>query len=413
MKTQTLTFKKQTIQFGQFGNEVVIPAKFLGKAIGYAKDGESLINLLSSTWRKRFEVLEVETSAGVEGLDLGTIDGLMITDEALGTFKKDFGIQKDTSPKMLLLTPSGVIKVLTRSRSTTAIEFRNFLARSGKELLGNRKLTAKKLGKAFKKGSKTPVQKSLPLTKPGAVRSMITAPKQKSVSSVQDILVLAKELKKYGGTDQECAELIKTTASVAIAKYKKDNKITQMITPDGTVPPNGLVSLSKNALATPQGNYRVVNQIEQYHPDFSDWHPASEIGREYGLKGDLVKKYMARICEEAGVDLPNNDAKEYVRQNNGAFPPPDEKGFIIYKPAHGLGIALVMRMDGNQMNWRNYWSPDVVNRVKQMIESDQKFIKNGGSSASKPVKVAPPAEIAEAEIVQETPAQPETHALNG
>ncbi len=129
------------------------------------------------------------------------------------------------------------------------------------------------------------------------------------------------------------------------------------------------IGIGQNIVSTPQGNVSIFTGNS--HPQYPGYLTASGIGAPYGLKGDLVKKYLKAFVRQNGTDLPNNMAKKWVTNNDGQFPIVDEHGFIVYRHPKLTAMTVWAGMEGNTFNWRNFWSPEIVAEINKMIEKDK------------------------------------------
>lgn len=349
-KTRTLTFNGNNITFLRWGKHWVVPAKLLGQALGYSSNGDKLATLISGGWKKEFQYMAISGVLAIPK-EANKVDAMLLASSALSTFKS-FSGQTTTAPRMLVLTMSGVIRVLGKSRAKMASAFRDFLATNGGELLNGFELPPSQGGSGAELAQSAPTE---------IVQS----------SPLDDLLRVFHTMTDKGLiSKKDQKQTMKNLLDIQAARVSKEAGLTHFLT-DGKTPPTETKALAKNAMAVPEGNFKVVSTDSPYHPDYKDWLPASDIGAPWLLKGDLVKKYCKAFCVSRGFDLPNNDAKKFVENNNGNFPKPDEKGFIIFKPNHVNGIALYMQMEGNQMNWRNYWSPAAVQDIRDLITVDK------------------------------------------
>lgn len=363
-ETRNFNFKGFSFSFINWAGEWVIPGKILGKALGYSDDGDKLNNLIGGSWKKSFNT--TTSSETVLTQSLPDIDAVMVTGEALANFKAISEMQSYNAPQLLVLTLSGLIKVLTKSRSKASTDFRNYLATAAKDWIGPASLPTKRVGSGNPRKDKA-------LAIPAAQKSAV----------LDDLLKVLGEMRKLSLlTKAEQKELYGKVAEIQFTRFSKEAGVTHFLNPDGTVSLTKTSAMSKNALAVPEGNFNVVTRDNKYHPAYPGWLPAQEIGRPFGLKADLVKKYCKNYCLSKASDLPNNDAKKFVEMNGGKFPDLDEHGFIIYKPAHGFGIALLSKMEGNSLNWRNYWSPEAVIAIRESIAKDRGFAQTAPDTAT-------------------------------
>lgn len=335
-KTKKLKFNNNSITFLLINGMWLIPAKIIGLALGYAKDGQKLGDHLSS-WSKKWGPEDFKTFTGSEL-------------KKLREANPEIGVPSSTS-QLVMLSPSGVTKVLQRSRAGLALEFRNFLAKEAtflfKDHLGSLEAPAKQLALELPEKA------------------------QDGVNHLSEVLQILEVGSKKGlMTKKEQKLALNAVLNIKMQAFTKDNKVTHFFDPDGTVDPTKLPALSQHAMAIPEGS---VNLIErgQRHPDFLDWESATDIGNRYGLKHELVKKYIKAYANNLGSDLPNNIAQKYIEGRGGKFNRPDKHGFLVdhFVSARIGGIAIYSKIDGNKLVWRNYWSPNAVKEICKLIEN--------------------------------------------
>lgn len=357
VKSKTLKFNSTNITFVLIQGQWLVPARIIGQALGYASEGQKLADHLSA-WSKKWSSEDFKILSGKE----------------LKAFREgtpDSGVPLTTS-FLMMLSPSGVTKVLQRSRAGLAQGFRDYLAASGhflfKEHVNVLKAPPEQLGLDLKQSeSQSNMADIFKILEVGAEKGLMTQKEQK--------LILNKVLD------------IKMTA------LSRENKISHVLNPDGTVNPSSLPAMTQSALATQEGQYRLL-QPGEYHPAFMEWKTAEDIGKPYNLKADLVKKYIKAYALSANSDLPNNYGREYVRKNGGSFPIPDSHGFLVYSKTKDTigGIAIYARMGDNQLVWRNFWSPEAVARIEKLLEMDRGLEKPSKAieKAAEAVIDAPP-----------------------
>lgn len=336
VKTKTLKFNDTNITFVLIQGQWLVPARIIGMALGYANAGQKLADHLSS-WSKNWNEQDTKILTGKE----------------LKSFREgtpNSGVPLTTS-SLLMLSPSGVTKVLQRSRAGLAQSFRDFLANQAtflfKDYLGALKAPPEQMGLGLEeKESQSNMADIFKILEVGSKKGLMTQKEQK--------LVLSKILD------------IKMTA------LSREHKVSHVLNPDGTVNPTSLPAMTQNALATNEGQYRLLGP-GQHHPAYMDWLSAEDIGKPYGLKADLVKKYIKARCLSIGSDLPNNLGREYVRKHNGSFPIPDTHGYIVFDEVFKKvgGVAIYSKMGDNQLVWRNFWSPEAVREIERLVEQDR------------------------------------------
>ncbi len=336
IKTKQWKFNNNTITFLLINSKWLVPAKLIGRALGYSNDGQKLGDHLSN-WSKNWTA---EDFKNISGAELKT----------LRNQNPELGVSLSAN-SVMFLTPSGVAKVLQRSRAGLALEFRNFLSKEASFLFKNYLEAA---------------PKQMPLGLPEKP--------QEGVSHLSEVLQILEVGAKQGlMTKGERKLALSRILDVKMQALTKENKVTHFFSPDGTVDPTKLPALSQNALAVPEGSVTLIER-GQRHPDFKDWESATDIGNRYGLKHELVKKYIKAFVIGKGTDLPNNLADVFVEQNGGKFPPTDKHGFIVFSAETAEtsgGIAIYSKIDGNKLVWRNYWSPSSVKAICRLLEQDR------------------------------------------
>lgn len=348
IETRSLKFNDVTIIFAFFkGAGWILPAKLLGKALGYTNEGQTLADLITSNWSKE------------PGWNQGKADSFVYDGEALAALKETGKYNVSfMANSALFLTIDGVIKVLTRSRAKLARDFREYLARNGGDLLPDElrgKLPAKKtVRKTAKKASQeTPLLNS---------------------NTLDDIYKTVAQMSKYGLlTKAEQKTVLSRVLESQIVKLQKELGVTHFLeSSSASLAP--IVGMDKTTLATAQGNVRLI-EGRMKHPDFQDWIPALEIAELTGgrYNKDTIKKFISQYVASQGSDLPNNDASRWVANNGGKFPPTDEHGFIKYVNPKLGGMSMYIRQPDNKLLWRNYWSPEAVRSILNLIPS----LRNG------------------------------------
>lgn len=356
VRTKSLKFNGVSITFLLINSVWMIPAKLLGLALGYAKEGQKLADALTGGWAKKWtaEDFKVFTGQELKKLREGT---------------PELGVPSATS-QLLMLTPAGVVKVLQRSRAGLATKFRDFLAENATSLFKDH-LTA----------LKPPKQMELDI------------PDKDSGSELSDLMrIMEVGAKKGLMTKKEQRLILNKMLDIKMVAFTRANKVTHVLNPDGTVDPTSLPAMTQSALAVREGQYQLLSS-GQYHPAYMDWQTAEDIGKPFGLKADLVKKYIKARCLGKGSDLPNNLGRDYVRKHNGGFPAPDAHGYIVFdETAKSLGgIAIYSKLSDNQLVWRNFWSPEAVREINGLVSIDRKLPKTEEEAEAETSGPTPPA----------------------
>lgn len=356
VQTKILNFKSTIITF--LAHPSVgwcVPAKLIGRALGYANEGQKLNDLVTHSWNKK---------------NWGPEDSKVFTGKELETLKKEtpqYGVSLEAN-SVLFLSMSGVIKVLMRSRSKTADEFRSFIASKGGELTEGLSIPKKTVSKTPKK-TKTLVQSNdIP-------------------THLRTRLALLGELRKYGTSDERIQSLLmdiyteetnrQNTSSAlatigALGVTKKDS--TQL------VPTSNIQASSM----TP--NFDTIRSFfltgHQKHPKMSDWMSAEEIGVKSGLTADQTRTFTTEYAKNRGQELANVTAMRKVKEAGGYFRGVstlvDEAGLPVFINKE-LGCAGIWYlMEDGKLVWRNYWSPEAASEIVKLIpESKKKLSTNG------------------------------------
>jgi len=315
-----------------YQGEPHIPLKALGVVLGYSEEGEGLVNTWGGSWKSEFKA----------GHHYKILKG-----ESLKNFKKlaaltNSALVSPNAPNLVLLTLSGVNRVLLLTGKPVGLKLRDWL---DSEVLPS-------IRKTGQYGMVSKLQKDPKLVVDGSsvlFRTFSEMRKQRLISK------------------NDHALLLKRVIDLQFQKYAKDLGLAQ--TTALTVAPTNVPALpTGNILALPPGPCNVLSKDLKYHPGFPGWLPAADIGKPYGLNGDQTKKFIKEYCTSVGSDLPNKDAKKFVEsQNQGKYPAPDAHGFFSIQSKTVPGVAIVTKMDGSTLNWRNYWAPEAVEQIQKLI----------------------------------------------
>lgn len=339
MKTKTLKFNNISITFIQFQDTWMVPAKLLGLAMGYAGDGQSLCNLISTSWANK----------------LNENDVLLFEGKELETLKKEttaYNVSFKQANAVTFLTMGGVIAVLMRSGAAMAREFRNFLAKNGGELLAGHSL---KPLRAPQKDS----QLKLPLggEKLDGPLAILKEMQATGLFKKEKLAELYMDL-----FHQSMPEKLHYEANTKVLPAPKD--ATQMVP----------VSNIQASSLTP--NFDSIRSFfltgHQKHPKFPDWISAEEIGKPLGKSPDQVKTQSTKYTTQREKELSNNVAMKKVIEAGGYFRgvatlvDPETKLPCYVDEELGC-LAVWYLMEDGKLVWRNYWSPKAVNQIRQML----------------------------------------------
>jgi hypothetical protein len=347
--TKTLTFKKNSIMF--LAHPSVgwcVPAKLIGAALGYANAGQKLNDLVTHSWSKK---------------NWGSEDSKVFTGKELEELKKDtpqYGVALEAS-SVLFLSMSGVIKILLRSRSKTAEEFRSFLVSKGGELTEGVQMPKRVLQKAPK----------APVAAPQVIPDVDGLPPE-----LKGPVALLKQMQSSG--------LFETEKLGALYldlwnKYMAPPTIFEALFAGATTPKKKdatqLVPVSNIQASSLTPNFDSIRSFfltgHQKHPKFPLWISADEIGDTCGKTADQVKTFSTKYAESLGYKLPNVELMEQVKNNGGYFKGVStmvDENFIpcFANPILGCVAVWYLTEDG-KMLWRNYWSPDAVTKIRALM----------------------------------------------
>lgn len=365
LKQKTLKFNGNKIHFAQVGpsGAWLIPAKLLGLALGYAGDGQKLVDHLGD-WK-----LNKDTSK--PGWELWNING-----ELLSTLKKEtpeFGVSPSAN-SATFLTIQGVTKVLLRSRAKLAAEFRTFLVKNAGEVLPTDLREVLGSGGSSKK---TPEQTKLALPAPS---------RQGALQELMTVLEKGKELKLF--SQKELKGIFNTLkdgfleAAVGQQKAKTLAMFPQTIqvappTPIVTRDATQLVPVSNVQASSLTPNFTSIRGFfltgHQKHPMYQDWLSAEEIGKLCGKTPDQMKTFVVNYARNNGRELANSQARDAIVKAGGYF-----EGVASLVDSHRLPLFVDDAigcmttwyfMEEGLLVWRNYWSPEAVKDILKLVEA--------------------------------------------
>lgn len=365
-KTKSLTFKKNIITFMHHPDMGwCIPAKLIGQALGYSKDGQKLADHITGSWGKKLDPEDFRVFTGKELADI----------------KKDtpeYGVALEAS-SVLFLSMEGVVRVLLKSRSKTAEEFRSFLVLKGGELT---------------EGVQMPK------------RILQTSPKAKTVvpQIIPDVDGLPQELKgpvallkQMQGTGLFETERLTALYLDLWNKYMAPPTIFEALFGGATQPKKKdatqLVPVSNIQASSMTPNFDSIKSFfltgHQKHPKYLSWISAEEIGDTCGKTADQVKTFSTKYTESLGFKLPNVELMDAVKNAGGYFKGVSsvvDSDFLpsLLNPTLGCVAVWYLTEDG-KMLWRNYWSPEAVTKIRALmglppINSPQPFPQPVGNS---------------------------------
>lgn len=343
LKTKSIKFNKTSIVFAQLvSGKWVVPAKLLGQALGYSKEGGKFVDALVGWGLKLNDDVVI-----MEGVELAELKQVA----------PELGVSLN-APSVTFLSIYGVTRALLRSRSAMAEEFRTFLIKNADDILSDD--ARNKLPVRAKKAKKE-----------------IEAVKSENVSDeLQKPLTVLREMAKTGFFSKEdlagyykrvfdstlpVTQALPALPATAPAVTKKD--ATQLVP----------VSNIQASSLTP--NFASVRSFfltgHQKHPDFLTWISAEEIGEKCGKTADQVKTFSSNYARTLGRDLANNQAKAAILQGGGYF---DGVSTLVDKyrlptlvdREIGCMTTWYLTEDG-MLLWRNYWSPEAVEAIMKLI----------------------------------------------
>ncbi len=360
IKTKTLNFKGNSITFlfhQAFG--WCAPAKLIGLALGYANGGQKLNDHITNSWSKK----------GWKDSDYKVFSGKELKEMKVET--PEYGVSSEAN-SVLFLSMTGVVRVLFRSRSKTADEFRNFLSSKGGELTEGLSIPKKTSFKSHKK-------------------TEVLTPSNDIPTHLRTRLALLAEMKKYNFGDEHIQKLLmdlytqETNRQNTSAALSTIGALTAGSKKDATQ----LVPVSNAQLSTMTPNFDQIRSFfltgHQKHPKYQDWISAEEIGAPIGMKADLVKKYSTQYLKERGYDLSNNVARKKVVDAGGwirgAGTLLDDTCLPCYVNETVGCLAVWYMTEEAQTVWRNYWSPAAVTEILKLIPDNKKLVPGNGAQA--------------------------------
>jgi hypothetical protein len=328
LKTKTLLFNDLTLTLVCIPDHGWgLPSRMLGRALGYADDGQKLGDQLAKPrWR-----LTSEDSVTLTGVRLAQVKALA-------------GFQSNAS-SMLFLSTQGIRKVLLRSGSARAKQFRAFLAKNGGEAFAGVNLAAR--------------ANALPLRE-----SVLDAPpKGESVGQrpLSDFTKLLSWMRKEGlATPEE----LKTFGFRAAEQFLGKLGGGSGALPSAPSPTPMLALPAGLKFALPQNAKPLIGD----HPSCPGWLTAAEIAKPYGVSGTKIAHVVKGYCEGLGVELPNTQAEKFTRQQSGMVPV-DDQGFCVFHVPKAQGYARWGTDAGGKSLWRNVWGPDAVKSIRATFEA--------------------------------------------
>ncbi len=287
LKTKKMIFQKNEITFVELKGQFVIPAKLLGFALGSAKKGQTFVN-------KMFEK---------EGYT-PDVDYVLSTDDALKMLKQEvplWGIPPSAN-RAVLLTFQGVKKVLLRSKSEMAKEFRAFfLASIGED---SPKVQQEQTSQSDS-GAPAWAKELL-----GIALSEICSSHERTISQ---ILKAAKEEREFfTGLKTEKLEAINPIRTVA-SKSNKGPKTTKPTRaksrwlrppPDISKPFVPLPPVLKPFFLEESFRFTFDNSDRCILPGWRNFVTVNGMLRALGLRKGQINQDISAFRKEKGVDLP-------------------------------------------------------------------------------------------------------------
>lgn len=340
LKTKNIRFNNITIIFAQLvTGDWVVPAKLLGLALGYSKEGQKFIDTFPK-WKLQ-----------------PNDDTLVFTGEELAQLKKDapeLGVSSGSN-STTLLTMRGVTKALLKCRGTMAEAFRDHLVKKGDDILSD---DARARLPVLAKKAKKVVEMITPKNVPDDLQKPLTVLREMAKTGFFSKEDLAGYYRRVFDSTLPATQALPATAP---AVTKKD--ATQFVP----------VSNIQASSLTP--NFTAIRSFfltgHQKHPDFMQWRSAEEIGAKCGKTADQVKTFSSAYARSHGRDLANNQAKAAILQAGGYFEGVSSLVDDRRLPTlvdHEIGcMSTWYLMEEGMLIWRNYWSPRAVEEIEKLI----------------------------------------------
>lgn len=343
LKIKSIKFNNTSIIFAQLANGLwVVPAKLLGLALGYSKEGGKFIDAF------------VGWGLGMND-DYVTMSGTQLAE--MKQVAPELGVSLN-APTVTFLTMNGVIRSLLRSRSSMAEDFRSFLVKHADDILSDD--ARNKLPVRTKKAKKE-----------------IAAPKTEGLpEELQKPLSVLREMALTGFFSKEdlagyYKRVFESTLPVAIVAPQLPATAPVVTKKDSTQ----LVPVSNIQASSLTPNFTAIRSFfltgHQKHPDFVQWLTAEEIGAKCGKTADQVKTFSSAYARSNGRDLANNQAKAAILQAGGYFEGVsslvDDRRLPTFVD-HEIGcMSTWYLMEEGMLVWRNYWSPRAVEEIEKLI----------------------------------------------
>lgn len=343
LKIKSIKFNNTSIIFAQLANGLwVVPAKLLGLALGYSKEGGKFIDAFVG-WGL------------VMNDDYVTMSGTQLAE--MKQVAPELGVSLN-APNVTFLTMNGVIRSLLRSRSSMAEDFRSFLVKHADDILSDD--ARNKLPVRTKKAKK---EISVPKTEglPEELQKPLSVLREMALTGFFSKEDLAGYYKRVFESTLPAAPALPAVIPTAAVVTKKD--ATQLVP----------VSNIQASSLTP--NFTAIRSFfltgHQKHPDFMLWLTAEEIGAKCGKTADQVKTFSSNYARSHGRDLANNQAKAAILQAGGYFEGVsslvDDRRLPTFVD-HEIGcMSTWYLMEEGMLVWRNYWSPRAVEEIEKLI----------------------------------------------
>lgn len=345
LKTKSIKFNKTSIIFAQLANGLwVVPAKLLGLALGYSKEGGKFIDAFPGWGLKTND--DYLTMAGTQLAEMKQV-------------APELGVSLN-APSVTFLTINGVTRALLRSRSSMAEDFRSFLVKQADDILNDDSRI--KLPVRAKKAKKE-IEPATPKNVPDELQKPLTVLREMAATGFFSKEDLAGYYKRVFDSTLPAVQTLPALPATAPVVTKKDS--TQL------VPVSNIQASSLTPNFTSIRSFFLTGH--QKHPNFLQWLSAEEIGEKCGKTADQVKTFSTNYARSNGRELANNQAKAAILQGGGYFEGVSTLVDTYRLPTLvdeviGCMTTWYLTEDG-MLLWRNYWSPRAVEEILKLIEA--------------------------------------------
>lgn len=372
LNVKTMQFGKHEISFVEWNGQWVIPSHVMGVVLGYQKNGSKLTEQIRQRWRKFFT--GKETAVFLKGTELANFKRAVTVEDEVD--EKIYGDLSEYTSQMVLLTVAGVLRVLSKSSSAVADDFQTWFQ--------------SKLGEFFERTA--PIQApALPVYNPPYVNPQIAH------KAYGDQMEFNQKIQIVGHTERIADKLLAAKAietheyreimlgNIAVIGGPKVLKeVTHNSKEDLALTPANRTAVVAEGQTVPEGTVTVKPEIvpkgDRPFGLPENWLSANEIGKLLNpeLSPGEIRKYTEQLREEYRA----NTGKEYLAnvlarsmvQATGIESMDRYQGRHVFLFNEDRScVAFYCEADGDQVHWRNFWNPVIVQKVLDMAVEDRRI----------------------------------------